>query len=361
MNNLLNKSFIAFIFTSILFFTSCSEEDKVFYPIDEKYLRIEDISSTYISSSGGNISFDIISNTSWSIRIECINSSVSYNYARPSISSSSGDSKDVRINVASNQKNISLTFKVYIEYVIPPVGDIKTETFTFTQAANANADTGGNTGSGTGGNTGSGTGGTTITKPSAPSSLYVDNYGNTVYPDVRISWGAVNGATKYKVYRSTSAYGSYTLLGTAYSTNYSDANCKIGNVYYYKVKAVNSAGESDYSSYVSFNFKDNRKPGPASYGYCYVSGYNMTLNWSAPTGSSYGKPTKVLIRALDSVLDEYITVATLSGDATSYTFKCLPYITDGRYVYVGVLLENENGSGGGSAKVYDFQTSKWIN
>ena len=66
-----------------------------------------------------------------------------------------------------------------------------------------------------------------------------------------LTWNAVSGATSYKVYRATSQKGTYSLLGTVTTTSYTNTGAKAGVTYYYKVKAVNSAGESAYSNTVS--------------------------------------------------------------------------------------------------------------
>ena len=67
----------------------------------------------------------------------------------------------------------------------------------------------------------------------------------------QLTWNAVSGATSYKVYRATSQNGTYSLLGTVTATSYTNTGAKAGTTYYYKVKAVNSAGESAYSNVVS--------------------------------------------------------------------------------------------------------------
>ena len=66
-----------------------------------------------------------------------------------------------------------------------------------------------------------------------------------------LTWNAVSGATSYKVYRATSQNGTYSLLGTVTATSYTNTGAKAGTTYYYKVKAVNSAGESAFSNVVS--------------------------------------------------------------------------------------------------------------
>lgn len=198
-------------------------------------------------------------------------------------------------------------------------------------------------------------------KPSAPVSVTVDNYGPLTSPDIRVTWEKVAGATSYKVYRSLSATGYYSLRANTQETYYRDNNCDLGKTYYYKVKAYNGFGESEYSDYVEFNFKDTRKPGPVVYGSCYVGATSMTLRWSVPTHETYGKPTKALLRVKHPDTGSYVTINELDGSATSVSFNHLPYVDSEGYVFAGIVLENENGSGGGVPKVYDYNDKKWIN
>ena len=85
-------------------------------------------------------------------------------------------------------------------------------------------------------------------KPSAPV-VKIGNSAASGKP--MLTWNAVSGATSYKVYRATSQKGTYSLLGTVTATSYTNTGAKAGTTYYYKVKAVNSAGESAYSNVVS--------------------------------------------------------------------------------------------------------------
>ena len=85
-------------------------------------------------------------------------------------------------------------------------------------------------------------------KPSAPV-VKIGNSAASGKP--QLTWNAVSGATSYKVYRATSQNGTYSLLGTVTATSYTNTGAKAGTTYYYKVKAVNSAGESAYSNIVS--------------------------------------------------------------------------------------------------------------
>ncbi len=85
-------------------------------------------------------------------------------------------------------------------------------------------------------------------KPAAPV-VKIGNSSTSGKP--QLTWNAVSGATSYKVYRATSQKGTYSLLGTVTTTSYTNTGAKAGTTYYYKVKAVNSAGESAFSNVVS--------------------------------------------------------------------------------------------------------------
>jgi len=66
----------------------------------------------------------------------------------------------------------------------------------------------------------------------------------------KLSWAGITGATKYKIYRSTSKTGTYSLVKTTTSKYWKDTTAKKGKTYYYKVVAVhsNTAANSSYSA-----------------------------------------------------------------------------------------------------------------
>lgn len=76
----------------------------------------------------------------------------------------------------------------------------------------------------------------------------------TYFGKVRITWNAVSGASYYRVYRSTSATGTKTTLGTSWQTGttFDDTTAVANTVYYYWAKAATSstgANASDYGAY----------------------------------------------------------------------------------------------------------------
>ena len=200
--------------------------------------------------------------------------------------------------------------------------------------------------------------------PSTPEGITASLEGPLMYPYVIISWNMVSDADSYKIYRSKSASGNYSKIGDSRTTSFSDEN-PMNGTNYYKVTACNSAGESGKSEYASVEYDPNAAaPGAPQWGNCTVSGSTLKLKWSIPTGSGYGTPDKITIRAR-SASGDYYDVKELSGTSTSYNFT----VTDewkwsnasGSFTYVGVLAENEYGSESSGVKVYSWTERKWLN
>ena len=148
-------------------------------------------------------------------------------------------------------------------------------------------------------------------KPAAPV-VKIGNSASSGKP--MLTWSAVSDATSYKVYRATSQNGTYSLLGTVTTTSYTNTGAKAGTTYYYKVKAVNSAGESAYSNIVSGQAK-SVTPKPSApvvkIGNSASSGKPM-LTWNAVSGA-----TSYKVYRAASQNGTYSMLGTVT--ATSYT------------------------------------------
>lgn len=140
----------------------------------------------------------------------------------------------------------------------------------------------------------SGGGGGGGTAPSAPTGVSAEVSGS----QIRVSWNSVSTATQYTVYRSTSASGSYSSIGTTSSTYYYDSNPSTDN--YYKVKAKNSDGESSFSSYAYCYYSSGGGGGgggSTNYAPCpptvSASGTatSISVSWTKATGTGCGTPT----------------------------------------------------------------------
>ena len=80
--------------------------------------------------------------------------------------------------------------------------------------------------------------------PAPPTSLVATPGYNTA----GLTWASSLGATGYNVKRSITNGGSYTALGTASGTSYTDSTAVNGTTYYYVVSASNGFGESANSA-----------------------------------------------------------------------------------------------------------------
>ena len=173
-----------------------------------------------------------------------------------------------------------------------------------------------------------------VKKPSAPTGVSVSNEGNNYLPYVVIRWNEVSNATKYNVYRSSSASSGYSKIGTTEYNSYTDEYAPTdGKSAYYKVTAVNSAGESSHSSYAKYTSISNDEAfAPVySYGNCTVSGNTMTLRWTYKTGHGYGKATSAVLRVWNPYAEEWQDTE-LSASATSASFNFSTKIDSDGYV-----------------------------
>jgi len=128
---------------------------------------------------------------------------------------------------------------------------------------------------------------------------------------ITLSWSAVTGATGYNVYRSTSAYGTYSYVTSTSSTSYTNTGLSSGTTYYFKVSAYNNSGESAQSQYYSattiLSVPLNLTAAPVS-----GSSNSILLSWSSVTGA-----TGYAIYRNTSASGTYTSVTSTSS--TSYT------------------------------------------
>jgi fibronectin type 3 domain-containing protein len=188
----------------------------------------------------------------------------------------------------------------------------------------------------------SGSGGTT-SKPAAPTGVTATAQSSTT---IRITWNAVSGATSYKVYIGQASYSTFTeLIGTSTTTSYNDTACYPGETWYYKVSAVNSAGESALSSYASATTPSSGGGGTVTipnppYGIMIRSASttssSLTVEWDASANATSYK----LYRSTSSSGSFSVVY---SGSATTYTNTGL---SSGTTYYYKVTAVNSAGESG---------------
>jgi len=87
-----------------------------------------------------------------------------------------------------------------------------------------------------------------MTTPVTPAGLSASD--GTYTTKVLITWNAASGATGYQLFRNTyNNSASADQIGTSTLTTYDDTSAVADTTYYYWVKATNSAGASEFSSY----------------------------------------------------------------------------------------------------------------
>lgn len=122
---------------------------------------------------------------------------------------------------------------------------------------------------------------TAVIKPAKVENIKVSK---NSYKSLKITWQSVDGAERYQVYRSTTGKtGSFTLKKTTTGTTYTNTGLTAGKTYYYKVRAVNSAGKG------SFSVVKSNKVAPATVKIEKVScpkDYQVKVAWNKVSGAS---------------------------------------------------------------------------
>jgi|GEM_PF-1810194 Fibronectin type 3 domain-containing protein len=87
-----------------------------------------------------------------------------------------------------------------------------------------------------------------VTKIGGPSNLTAKVISNS---EIDLSWNKVKSAKSYIVYSAESVDGPYSKVGTSKTASFKANGLQSGKSYWYKVTAVTSAGEGDYSEAVT--------------------------------------------------------------------------------------------------------------
>ena len=100
----------------------------------------------------------------------------------------------------------------------------------------------------------------------------------------KIYWNAVDGATKYWIYRSTDGK-KFKYYDSTTKTSYTNSSTSIGTTYYYKVKAVAVVDGKNYASDFSITKSIQRKPAAPSVSINRSNG-KPKLSWKAVSGAT---------------------------------------------------------------------------
>lgn len=164
-----------------------------------------------------------------------------------------------------------------------------------------------------------------VVTPDAPTAeVYNRKY-------IKISWSKAPGATKYVLYRASTADGKYAKIYTGTSRSYSDKNTNPGATYYYKLKVYSGSKASNASTFSECIFY----VGVPIISEITTTESSIRLQWKKIEGAD----GYVVYRKVKST-DSWKRIKTIkSGGTTSYTNTGLK----GKYMYAMKAYHTENG------------------
>lgn len=149
----------------------------------------------------------------------------------------------------------------------------------------------------------------------------------------KLTWDPINGATAYRVYRSTSRDGAYTLMKTVRdgATSYVNSNAIAGTTYYYYVVAVIEGNSSADSAKSEIKVSTCDLAQPVVKGTHTSAGRNK-LTWDAVPGATGYKVyratsktgTYTLMKNVKDGLTSYVNTNAVVG--TTYYYYVVAYL-----------------------------------
>ena len=174
--------------------------------------------------------------------------------------------------------------------------------------------------------------------PTAKLDAPVVEVAKTADGEQVLTWGAVEFADQYVIYRSTKKTGTYTKVGVAESNSWAETNATVGTTYYYRVTAVyleDASFTSDESNIVSAVAKCARPELAVSFDD--VTG-KPSLSWNKISGAKKYEVYRAVSVNNGSILP--VDPDTESGEDTENTeyvyadsdFKKIATVTSAKYV-----------------------------
>ncbi|SHN79467.1 cell wall-binding repeat-containing protein [Desulfitobacterium chlororespirans] len=163
--------------------------------------------------------------------------------------------------------------------------------------------------------------GDTLTVPANVTASGIDS------ASIMVTWGVVNNATYYQVYRSTSFSGTYSIAGTSPLTYLIDEGLVPGMTYYYKVQAVSSAGLSDFST-IAYAVTGAGAVGPAAPDNLVATvlgSSQIYLTWNGVYNATHYKiyrstSSSGTYTLIDTIVNPYYTDRNLTPGTTYYYY-----------------------------------------
>lgn len=167
---------------------------------------------------------------------------------------------------------------------------------------------------------------------------------------IKLTWNTVAGASGYGIYRSTSAFGTYSFLTTATTNSFTNTKLVTGSAYYYKIKAYRAVGTTRV--YGNQTIGVGARPvtaAPTNFKAASLNYNSIKLTWDLVAGASgYG------IYRSTSALGTYSFLTT----ATTNSYTNTKLLTGSTYYYrikayraIGTIRVYGNQTGAVSAKI----------
>ena len=141
---------------------------------------------------------------------------------------------------------------------------------------------------------------------------------------VKISWGKVKGAVKYRVYYKGSK--GWTRMVDTTSTSYIDKDVSSGKTYTYTVRCINSSATKFTSGYNGKGKSIKYIAAPEISKLESVNG-GVKISWNKSNGAEkyriYYKGSKGWTRMVDTTSTSYIDKDVSSGKNYTYTVRCI--------------------------------------
>ncbi|MEW6416696.1 MAG: fibronectin type III domain-containing protein [Nitrospirota bacterium] len=176
----------------------------------------------------------------------------------------------------------------------------------------------------------------TLLPPSTPSGLTATTVSSS---QINLSWtDNSNNEVGFKIERKVGVSGIYSQIATvgANITTYSDTGLTPGTIYYYRVRAYNEGGDSNYSNEASATTLPLPPTSPSGLTATAVSSIQINLSWTDNSNNETG----FKIERKEGVSGIYSQIATVGTNITTYPDIGL---TPGTIYYYRVRAYNEGG------------------